>query len=335
MRCGSNDSIQTLDLFAGVGGSSYGAQLGGAKVVAAVDLWQLAKKTYLDNLTGVKFYGYKCENLSPKVVQDDVGSINLLIASPECTSHTPAKGNAVRSDYSRMTAFQVVRFARVLKPRWIIVENVLQMRLWERYSEWINKLVAMGYKTSEQVLNAADFGVPQSRKRMFVICDSETDPPAVIPLPTAQMISASQIIDTNGTYRYSRLVTSNRAKATLERAHRAISAIGPNEGFLIVYYGSDGSGGWQTLNVPLRTITTLDRFAFVRLGADNEYEMRMLQVPELKKAMGFPDNYNLQRGTRRDKIKLLGNAVCPPVMKAIVETLTKGCDVSSIPQEEQ
>jgi len=331
----SKNSIQTLDLFAGVGGSSYGALLGGAKVVAAVDLLQLAKKTYLDNFEGVKYYGYKCENLSPKTVQNDVGSIDLLIASPECTSHTPAKGNAERSDYSRMTAFQVVRFARVLKPRWMIVENVLQMRQWERYDEWINKLVALGYKISEQVLNAVDFGVPQSRKRMFVICDSETDPPQVKPSPIVQMTSASKIIDTNGTYHYSKLITDNRAIATLERAHRAIAALGDKKAFLLVYYGSDGSGGWQTLDVPLRTITTLDRFAFVRPGVDCQYEMRMLQVPELKRAMGFPEDYKLQHGTRRDKIKLLGNAVCPPVMKAIVETLTKDCDVLPMPREDQ
>jgi DNA (cytosine-5)-methyltransferase 1 len=331
----SKNSIQTLDLFAGVGGSSYGAQLAGAQVVAAIDFWQLAKKTYLDNFEGVKYYGHKCENLSPKTVQNDVGSIDLLIASPECTSHTPAKGNGERSDYSRMTAFQVVRFARVLKPRWIIVENVLQMRLWERYDEWINKLIALGYKVSEQVLNAAHFGVPQSRKRMFVICDSQMDPPQIKPFSTTKLKSASQIVDTNGTYRYSNLITDNRAKATLERARRAMTALGDKKVFLLVYYGSDGSGGWQTLDVPLRTVTTLDRFAYVRPGADGKYEMRMLQVPELKKAMGFPEDYKLQHGVRRDKVKLLGNAVCPPVMKAIVETLTSNCDASSVSREDQ
>ncbi len=49
--------------------------------------------------------------------------------------------------------------------------------------------------------------------------------------------------------------------------------------------------------------------------------MRMLQVPELQKAMGFPLKYKLRYGTRRTKIKLLGNAVCPPVMRAVVHRL--------------
>ncbi len=52
--------------------------------------------------------------------------------------------------------------------------------------------------------------------------------------------------------------------------------------------------------------------------------MRMLQVPELKRAMGFSARYRLNGGSRRDRIKLLGNAVCPPVMEHVVRTLTNG-----------
>jgi DNA (cytosine-5)-methyltransferase 1 len=62
--------------------------------------------------------------------------------------------------------------------------------------------------------------------------------------------------------------------------------------------------------------------------------MRMLQVPELKRAMGFGDEYRLLHGTRRDRIKLLGNAVCPPVVQAIVERLIESDrpgDVDKLP----
>ncbi len=72
--------------------------------------------------------------------------------------------------------------------------------------------------------------------------------------------------------------------------------------------------------MPLRTITTLDRFAYVKPGSDG-HVMRMLQPPELKQAMGWPKRFKLNHGTRRDKIKMTGNAVCPPVMKAIVKDL--------------
>lgn len=111
-----------------------------------------------------------------------------------------------------------------------------------------------------------------------------------------------------------------RAAATIERAERGIGALGRGFPFLIVYYGSDGGGGWQRLDRPLRTLTTLDRFGLVTWQG-NEPMLRMLQVEELRRAMGIPRNYRFEHGTRRDKIKMIGNGVCPPVMEAVIETL--------------
>ncbi|MBV8935522.1 MAG: DNA cytosine methyltransferase [Alphaproteobacteria bacterium] len=87
-------------------------------------------------------------------------------------------------------------------------------------------------------------------------------------------------------------------------------------------HGSDGAGGWQSLDRPLRTLTTLDRFGLVTWEHDTAM-LRMLQVPELKRAMGFDDRFRVEFGTRRDRIRLLGNGVCPPVMEAIVRALAQ------------
>ena len=314
-------TIRAMDLFAGIGGSSQGARLAGAQVVAAVDYWHLAEQTYLENHEGVTFFRNLCERIDPGEIRRRIGSIDLLIASPECTSHTCAKGSAKRSETSRRTAFEVPRFASFLKPRWIVVENVVHMRSWTKYEEWLRKLESLGYKIGEQILNAVDFGVPQSRRRLFVLCDLERMPKTVHPRNRTTRRSVFECIDPNGTYSFAPLRSNKRAKPTLERAKRAISTLGADEPFLIVYYGTDGAGGWQRVNAPLRTVTTVDRFAFVR-PCPSGHEMRMLQVPELKRAMGFPADYVLNHGTRRDRIKLLGNAVCPPVMRAVVRSLT-------------
>jgi DNA (cytosine-5)-methyltransferase 1 len=314
-------TIRAVDLFAGVGGSTCGAKSAGVEVVAAIDAWGLACKAYADNHPGTEVYESRCEDVDPACLQQQFGRIDLLLASPECTSHTCAKGAAERSEESRGTAFQVVRFADALSPRWVVIENVIHMRTWSRYEELIASLNSLGYQCTPQVLNSADFGVPQSRRRLFIVCELGQAPPEVTPPPDLRQPTARDIIDTNGTYRYSPLRAVGRAVPTLERADRAIANVGPHSPFLIVYYGSDGSGGWQPITAPLRTITTLDRFAYVRLR-NGMHEMRMLQVPELKLAMGFPKDYILERGTRRDRIKLLGNAVCPPVMEHIVRTLT-------------
>jgi DNA (cytosine-5)-methyltransferase 1 len=82
------------------------------------------------------------------------------------------------------------------------------------------------------------------------------------------------------------------------------------------------------LDRPLRTLTTLDRFGLVEWER-GEPTLRMLQVTELKRAMGFGTSYRMMQGSRRDRIKLLGNGVCPPVMQHIVVNLTNGTPPTS------
>ncbi len=55
----------------------------------------------------------------------------------------------------------------------------------------------------------------------------------------------------------------------------------------------------------------------------------MPQVPELKRAMGLPSSFRLNYGTRRDRIKLMGNGICPPVMKAVEQTVVASSRNSS------
>ena len=194
------------------------------------------------------------------------------------------------------------------------------MKNWHRYNDLVSELASLGYNTHAQTLNAADFGVPQARRRMFIICDRKKEP-LPLSIPSRKKRVAGDIINTNGAYSYTPLKTKNRAKATLERAERAINKLGTKAPFLIVYYGTDHAGGWQSVDAPLRTITTLDRFAYVK-PSHSGHLMRMLQPEELKQAMGWPKAYKIKHGSRRDKIKMIGNAVCPPVMKSIIKTVT-------------
>jgi DNA (cytosine-5)-methyltransferase 1 len=280
-------AIKAIDLFAGVGGSSRGAIAAGARIALAVDHWDLARKTYQSNFPGVIFLNASCEDIGLARLKKRVRGIDLILASPECTSHTCAKGNAPRSEASRRTAFQVIRFAKAFGPRWVIIENVVHMRTWKSYEKWLNSLRDLGYNVTEQVINSADHGVPQARRRLFVMCDRKRVPPKV-EASAKRKKTAAFVIKQNAGFKFSMLRSDNRAKATLKRAERAVAALGARKAFLLVYYGSDAAGGWQRLTAPLRTLTTLDRFAYVR-PTPNGHKMRMLQVPELKKAMGFPE----------------------------------------------
>jgi len=106
--------------------------MAGVTPVAALDMWELAAETYALNFPEATVYRMKASSLSPHRVAQDVGRIDLLLASLECTNHSVAKVNKPRCEKSRNTAFEVIRFAKVLQPRWIVVENVLQMQRWCR-----------------------------------------------------------------------------------------------------------------------------------------------------------------------------------------------------------
>jgi len=314
--------VRTLDLFHGAGGSSTGAQAAGARIVAGIDLWSIASDCYRRNFPRAHAINADVRDVSPKELHGQIGDIDLIIASPECTNHTCAKGGAERSEESRLTAFEVVRFAAEFMPEWIVLENVVHMQSWDAYPNLIQGFAKLGYQIRVEKLNAMDFGVPQSRRRLFLIGSLSGMPKGIV-MPDREVVPASSVIDLNGRYSFSPLYSSRRAVPTIERAKRAMAQLGEDEHFLLVYYGTDRSGGWQSVDRPLRTITTLDRFAYVKPSPDGPM-MRMLQPEELKLAMGFQENFKLESGVRRDKVRLMGNAVCPPVMEHIIKSLRKG-----------
>lgn len=314
--------LKGIDLFCGAGGSSQGAKAAGVDMVGAVDQWDLATKTYEDNFPSA------AGNVVTATLGDKTGAelftglgrVDLLIASPECTHHSLARGNRPRCETSRRSGWFVIRFIEDLDPDFIVLENVAMMRHWDGYRDLCETLEKRhGFKLRAQVLDAADFGVPQSRKRLFIFGSRRQRPPEIQPTIRKHK-QACSILDPVDKWPAGLLDNGRRAQATLDRVQNAISEIGSGRDFLTVYYGSDKAGGYQTLDRPLRTLTTLDRFGLVRWDGRTP-TLRMLQVPELKRAMGLPARFSLNHGTRRDRIKLLGNGVCPPVMKAVVRCL--------------
>jgi len=195
------------------------------------------------------------------------------------------------------------------------------MKLWERHDELITAIENLGYTVSHLYLNSSEFGSAQARKRMFLVCDKDgttTSREELLEFNNASCLTAYDIVNWKGGFNSGRLYRPGRAEATLQRASRAIKALGRNVPFIIVYYGSDYAGGWQALDAPLRTVTTIDRFGLVTWARGVPY-LRMLQPSELVRAMGGGSDHHLPFGNRREKIKLCGNGVCSEVMTALFE----------------
>ena len=312
-----------VDLFCGGGFGARGAVRGGGQPLLAVDAWEMATTTYRANFPSAEVKTARIEDLVPrdlaKVYKPDV-----LLTSPECTAHSIARGAKPGKESSRASALGIVDWIQAMEPRWVIVENVNRMKKWNRHNELVASIERENYVVSDLYLNAWDFGSAQARKRMFLICSREgleISRQDLLNQNKKRSKTAKDIIDWKTPYKSSPLHKLGRAKPTLARAERAIEKLGKNVPFLIVYYGSDYAGGWQSLDSPLRTITTLDRFGLVTWENGTPH-LRMLQPDELKEGMGAGNQHKLPNGSRREKVKLCGNGVCSEVLEVIFKRIS-------------
>jgi DNA (cytosine-5)-methyltransferase 1 len=312
-----------VDLFCGGGFGARGAVQGGGIPLLGLDSWDIATKTYKANFPHAHVITEYIENVNVKSVGKKYRP-DVLLTSPECTSHSIARGSKIGKESSKETALGIIPWIKCMNPRWVIVENVNRMKKWDRHNELVDIIARLGYAVSDLYLNSADFGSAQARKRMFLICDRDGSRITREELLSQQSVTkktARDVIDWKSNYPTTPLYKVGRAKPTLERADRAFAELGHGVPFIIVYYGSDYAGGWQTLDAPLRTVTTVDRFALVtwKSGTPN---MRMLQPNELLRAMSGNSGHKLPHGNRREKIKLCGNGVCSDVMTAIFQWIS-------------
>lgn len=307
-----------VDLFCGGGFGARGAVRAGGIPLLGLDAWPLATQTYKANFPMSEIITDRIENVDTAALGARFKP-DVLLTSPECTSHSIARGARPGLETSRETAIGIVPWVVAMEPRWVIVENVKRMKKWDRHNELVQTIEELGYTVSDLHLNSADFGSAQARKRMFLVCDrqgTQVSEEQLLALHDYTPKTANDIIEWDAGHLSTPLRKPGRAIATLERANRAIEALGENVPFIIVYYSSDYAGGWQPLNVPLRTITTVDRFGLVTWRDGVPY-IRMLQPSELLKAMGGGKEHKLPHGNRREKVKLCGNGVCSDVMTAI------------------
>lgn len=125
--------------------------------------------------------GVEVFNLS---VADDESYVADGIVVHNCTHHSRARGGRPLSDQLRASAWHVVRWAEALRPRWILVENVQEFRSWgplghdgrplksragETFASFLQALRSLNYTVEHRVLNAAHYGDPTSRERLFVL----------------------------------------------------------------------------------------------------------------------------------------------------------------------
>lgn len=302
--------MKAIDLFAGAGGFSTGAAMAGAQVVWAANHWSLAVQYHSANHPAAD---HICQDLQ-QANWAQVPAHDLLLASPCCQGHSPARGKAhgnPQHDASRSTAWAVVSAVEHHKPVAAVIENVPEFLGWALYPAWQLAMESLGYKLAPHVIDAADHGVPQHRERLFIVA-TRSQAPLTLKLEQREQVPASSFIDFS-VGRWSEINKPGRSPRTLARVASGRSAHGQR--FLAPYYGSGSGATGRSLHRPIGTITTKDRWSVI----DGE-RMRMLTAQECRAAMGFPDGYVLPP-QHHQAVHLLGNAVCPPVAFDVITAL--------------
>ena len=188
-RLGPADSLTAIDLFCGCGGLTQGLRDAHFKVLGAVDIDELAVETYRANHGEhvAHIWRSPIQKLSARKVKERLGlktgELDLLAGCPPCEGFSRLRTlNGAREvqDTRNDLVFHLIRFANVLRPKAIMMENVPGLATDARMTEVLRRLRRYGYafkgETDDEarsrilrILNTAHFNVPQRRRRMVLL----------------------------------------------------------------------------------------------------------------------------------------------------------------------
>lgn len=160
--------IRTIDLFAGCGGLSLGFASAGFKIVGAVDNWEPAVKTYRRNFTDHDIFDLDLSDVEKSVSELSKLRPDIIVGGPPCQDYS----HAGKRDETRGRADLTVSYAKIIsniKPEWFVMENVDQITKSKKLTEAKEIFKRAGYGLTQIVLDASFCGVPQKRKRFFLI----------------------------------------------------------------------------------------------------------------------------------------------------------------------
>jgi DNA (cytosine-5)-methyltransferase 1 len=282
-----------IDNFAGGGGASTGIEIAlGRPVDIAINHDPIAIAMYKANHSGTMVLCESVWNVKPAEVTQG-RPVALCWLSPDCAHFSKAKGGKPVKKHIRGLAWVAVRWAATVHPRVIILENVEEFKTWgpllendkpcpkrkgRTFNAFVNALRRQGYDVEWRELRACDYGVPTSRKRLFLIarCDGQPivwpDPthgdPASIKVKTGMLKpwrTAAEIIDWSlpcpSIFERKKPLAEN----TMRRIARGIQRFvidNPNPFIIKVnHQGEDFRG--QKINDPMQTITSKNGWGVV------------------------------------------------------------------------
>jgi len=321
-----------IDVFAGAGGFTTGAERAGATVVAAVNHWDLALATHAANHPHIEHYNDNALTFDfSRLQRHRFGHL-----SPECTYYAVrARGGkpGPRRDESRATAFCTTRYAMACEPEAVTVENVEEYAASPEAAQVIRAMRRMNYGHRRFILDSVHFGPPQSRRRVFEVFLRGRKVPRWKPpvLSPEAWTPVAAILDSSARWNPTE-PGARRARGLRPLAPDTLRQIAAGQErfkgatFAVPYYGSWRREDYVVVypvTRPLGTLETVDRYGLCRLH-EGEWQFRMLTPAEQSRCFGFPVGYRLL-GTRRNQVRQVGNALVCDVAEWLTARVMEEC----------
>ena len=341
-----------IDLFAGVGGLSLGFEMEGFDILLANEFDQSIATAYKENhkSTNVVVGDITSLDLS-KVFGEYVNKIDVVIGGPPCQGFSQKGKRKTINDERNFLFKHYVEVVKFVKPKYFVMENVPNLLTAEK-GIFLNEIKGLfkgyGYSIRYGVLNAADYGVPQNRRRAIIIGKYLATPPE-LPLPCKQKVTIWDAIsdlaylesgegEFEQEYRnspksdyekkmrkgskilYNHMATKHSALA-LER----LSLIPPNAGKEILpkehITKSVYSGTWSRMKQNDVAVTITTRFDTPSSGKfTHPFLNRAITVREAARLQSFPDTFKFI-GSKMSQMKQVGNAVPPLLARKIARVI--------------
>ncbi len=323
--------LRYIDLFSGAGGFSLGFDNKGFQNVFSIDIEPSFCETYKHNFPEHQLIEKDICDLSDSEIKylKEFDDIDVVIGGPPCQGFSIA-GNIGRKflDDPRNRLYkEFVRVVKVIKPKFFVMENVARLythKKGETRKEILRDFEELGYKVDCKILNSADFGVPQFRKRAIFI-GSASNQKIEFPIKEVEKyISVKEALST-----YPKLESGEESCVP---NHIAMSH---SEQMLTkMSYVTDG-GDRNDIPLELRPKSG-DIRKYIKYASDKpavcvtgdmrkifHYEQnRALTVRELAKLQSFPDDF-VFKGKRISQQQQVGNSVPPKMAEAIAKTIIK------------
>jgi DNA (cytosine-5)-methyltransferase 1 len=319
----TGSTYRVADLFAGAGGLSLGFEMAGFTTVLAVESDADAAATHTANFPNVRLHTGLIEDLSADDLlahfADD--RPDVICGGPPCQSHSTA-GRRDPDDPRGHLYQEFLRVTEVLRPHFLVMENVpglLSIEQGGRVQRILEGLAGIGYpEGAVMMLEAAEFGVPQMRRRLFVVASRHGLPnPRPLPLLSrSRFVPVESAIDDLKSRPRDPATNHEWTRHGSEMEQR-LARVAPGE---TLYDGFSGS--WRRLQIGLPSATVKHNNGAPHI----HYELpRTLSAREMARLQTLPDQF-LFCGDMSSVMLQVGNAVPPLLARSVALALRPSLD---------